>query len=79
MYFFPDGYPPVVFPCVQVLLESLNLHVVSASWDLQFLHCLSEASRARTMAVHADEMRSGTLVSKTGKLFYDTRLWWRRW
>ncbi len=56
----------------QVLLESLSLHVVSASWDLQFQRCLAEASRAKTTAVRVEGMRSGTVVSRAGKLFYDT-------
>ena len=57
---------------MQVLVETLNLHVVSSSWDVQILGWLSEASRAKTAAVRCEEMRSGTVVSKTGRLFYDT-------
>jgi len=69
---FGDGYPPVVFPALQVLVESINMHVVSAAWDLQFLHCLSEASRSRTTAVTVKNMRSGSAASRAGKLYYDT-------
>ncbi len=46
--------------------------MVSASWDLQFQRCLAEASRAKTTAVRVEGMRSGTVVSRAGKLFYDT-------
>jgi hypothetical protein len=54
------------------LVESLNLHVISSSWDLQFLNCLSESVKAKTVAVNVDGMRSGKQASKTGKRFYDT-------
>eukprot|EP00094_Tigriopus_californicus_P002786 TCALIF_02688-PA protein Name:"Similar to CCDC142 Coiled-coil domain-containing protein 142 (Homo sapiens)" AED:0.06 eAED:0.03 QI:0/0.87/0.77/0.88/0.87/0.88/9/28/508 len=69
---FGDGYPPIVFPCIHLLVESLNLHCISASWDMQFMGCLSESSRSKTVALTVPTTRSGTLVSKTGKLFYDT-------
>ncbi len=46
--------------------------MVSASWDLQFQRCLAEASRAKTTAVRVEGMRSGTVVPRAGKLFYDT-------
>ena len=48
---FSDGYPPVVFPCMQVMVETLNLHVVASSWDVQILGCLSESSRTKTAAI----------------------------
>jgi hypothetical protein len=37
---FSDGYPSLVFPTMHLLAESLNLHVISTAWDLQFLRCL---------------------------------------
>ena len=68
----PDGYPPVVFPSIHVLVESLDLHVITASWDLQFLACLSESTRAKTTTVDVQGMKNGSQASKTGRLFYDT-------
>ncbi len=70
--FNADGYPPVVLPCMQLLHESLTLHVVSASWDQQFLSCLAETGKPKTAAVTVDTMRSGTKASKAGTVFYDT-------
>lgn len=57
---------------MQLVVESLNLFVVSSSWDAQFLHCLAESSRQKIATVSVKDMRSGTLVSKTGKFYYDT-------
>ena len=67
-----DGYPAVAFPSIHLLVESLDLHVITASWDLQFLSCLSESARPKTTAVDVGGMKNGTQASKTGKLFYDT-------
>ena len=67
-----DGYPPVVFPSIHVLVENLDLHVITASWDLQFLACLSESTRTKTTTVDVQGMKNGSQASKTGKLFYDT-------
>ena len=69
---FGDGYAPVVYPWMQLLVEGLNLHAVASSWDIQFLNCLSESSRQKNVVVEVSGMRSGTVASKTGKLFYDT-------
>ena len=61
-----------MFPSIHVLVENLDLHVITASWDLQFLSCLSESARPKTTAVDVAGMKNGTQASKTGKLFYDT-------
>ena len=61
-----------MFPSIHVLVENLDLHVITASWDLQFLACLSESTRAKTTAVDVQGMKNGSQASKTGKLFYDT-------
>ena len=64
---------------MHLLVEALNLHVISSSWDLQFMSCLAESTRPKsfTMDVTAIQQRDGVLkngekVTKTGKLFYDT-------
>ena len=57
---------------MHVLVESLDLHVITASWDLQFLACLSESTRAKTTAVDVQGMKNGSQASRTGRLFYDT-------
>ena len=61
-----------MFPSIHVLVENLDLHVITASWDLQFLACLSESTRAKTTAVDVQGMKNGSQASMTGKLFYDT-------
>ena len=30
-----DSYPSLVLPAVHIIIETLNLHVISASWDIQ--------------------------------------------
>ena len=57
---------------MHLLVEGLNLHCIAVSWDLQYLQCLAEASRAKTATVAVKGMPSGVVASKTGKLFYDT-------
>ena len=54
------------------MVESLNMHVITVSWDLQYLTCLAESSRAKLKAVDVTDMNSGTSVSQPGNLFYDT-------
>ena len=61
-----------MFPSIHVLVENLDLHVITASWDLQFLACLSESTRAKTTAIDVQGMKNGSQASMTGKLFYDT-------
>ena len=48
------------------------MHVITVSWDLQYLTCLAESSRAKLKAVEVSDMNSGTTVSQPGNLFYDT-------
>ena len=57
---------------MQLLVEALNLHVISTSWDLQYLTCLAESSRSKLRPIEVTNMISGTTVTKPGKLFYDT-------
>jgi hypothetical protein len=57
---------------MHLLAESLNLHVISTAWDLQFLKCLAESTQPKSSIVDVTEMRSGDKATKTGKLFYDT-------
>jgi len=73
MYSQPgEGYPPLVFPTMHLMVEALNMHVITVSWDLQYLTCLAESSRAKLKAIEVTEMNSGTTVSQPGNLFYDT-------
>ena len=77
-----DTYPPLVFPTMHMLVEAVNLHVISSSWDLQFLSCLSESTRSKSAVLNINAnmkeggmrniMCNGTKATKTGKLFYDT-------
>ena len=69
---FSEGYSPLVFPTMHLMVEALNLHVIAVSWDLQYLTCLAESSRARIKTIEVTNMVSGTTVTKPGKLFYDT-------
>ena len=69
---FSEGYPPLVFPTMQLMVEALNLHVISVTWDLLYLTCLAESSRAKLKSMEVTDLISGTQVSKPGKLFYDT-------
>ena len=71
---FSEGYPPLVFPTMQLMVEALNLHVISVAWDLQYLTCLAESSRTKIKPMNVTDMNSGTMVTKPGKLFYDTLL-----
>ena len=57
---------------MHLMVEALNLHVIAVSWDLQYLTCLAESSRARIKTIEVTNMVSGTTVTKPGKLFYDT-------
>ena len=66
---------------MHILVESINLHVISSSWDLQFLSCLAESTRSKSAVITVNPnttdgiqtiMGSGTRATKTGKLFYDT-------
>ena len=72
--YFSEGYPPLVFPTMQLMVEALNLHVISVTWDLQYLTCLAESSRTKIKPLEVTDMISGTQVSKPGRLFYDTLL-----
>ena len=77
-----DAYPPLIFPSMHMLVEAVNLHVISSSWDLQFLSCLSESTRPKSAVLNINAnmkeggmrniMCNGTKATKTGKLFYDT-------
>ena len=76
-----EGYPPLVFPTMQLMVEALNLHVIAVAWDLQYLTCLAEASRTKIKPLEVTDMISGTMVTRPGKLFYDTlkvriMQWW---
>ena len=65
---------------MHLLVEALNLHVISASWDLQFMSCLAESTRPKSFTIDVTDLqnkgenilKSGQKVTKTGKLFYDT-------
>ena len=66
---------------MHMLVESISLHVISSSWDLQFLSCLAESTRSKSAVINVNPnmkdgiqtiMGSGTRATKTGKLFYDT-------
>ena len=57
---------------MHMMVEALNMHVITVSWDLQYLTCLAESSRAKLKAIEVTEMNSGTTVSQPGNLFYDT-------
>ena len=67
---------------MHMLVEAVNLHVISSSWDLQFLSCLSESTRSKSAVLNINAnmkeggmrniMCNGTKATKTGKLFYDT-------
>ena len=57
---------------MHLMVEALNLHVIAVSWDLQYLTCLAESSRAKIKTIEVTNMVSGTTVTKPGKLFYDT-------
>ena len=57
---------------MHLLAESLNLHVITTAWDLQFLKCLAESTTHKSTVVEVAEMRSGDKATRTGKLFYDT-------
>ena len=72
MLIFAEGYPPLVFPTMHLMVEALNMHVITISWDLQYLTCLAESSRTKLKNMEVTDMVSGTNVSKPGKLFYDT-------
>ena len=82
LHLLSDTYPPLVFPTMHMLVEAVNLHVISSSWDLQFLSCLSESTRSKSAVLNINAsmkeggmrniMCNGTKATKTGKLFYDT-------
>ena len=84
LYFFSilDAYSPLIFPSMHMLVEAINVHVISSSWDLQFLSCLSESTRTKSAVITVSPnmkeggmrniMCNGTKATKTGKLFYDT-------
>ena len=63
---------------MHLLLESLNMHVISASWDLQYMSCLAESTRPKSFTLDVTALqdsgvlKNGEKVTKTGKLFYDT-------
>ena len=57
---------------MQLMVEALNLHVIAVAWDLQYLTCLAEASRTKIKPLEVTDMISGTMVTRPGKLFYDT-------
>eukprot|EP00095_Tigriopus_kingsejongensis_P009268 maker-scaffold361_size196684-snap-gene-0.20 protein:Tk09268 transcript:maker-scaffold361_size196684-snap-gene-0.20-mRNA-1 annotation:"hypothetical protein TcasGA2_TC011954" len=57
---------------VQSVLNKLMRVLANTMIVDKFLRCLSESSRAKTMTTTVPTMRSGTLVSNTGRLFYDT-------
>ena len=57
---------------MHLLVEALNLHVITVSWDLQYLTCLAESSRAKIKMMDVTDMNSGVTVTQPGKLFYDT-------
>ena len=63
---------------MHLLVEALNLHVISSSWDLQFMSCLAESTRPKSFTMDVTAMqrdgvlKNGEKVTKTGKLFYDT-------
>ena len=77
-----DTYPPLVFPSMHMLVEAINLHVITSSWDLQFLSCLSESTRLKSAIINvAANMKEGGMrqimcngikATRTGTLFYDT-------
>ena len=73
-----------VFLSLHIIIEMLNLHVISSSWDMQvdresttisynplsqMLKSLAASSRAKTQRVVLD---GGDHCSVTGKLFVDT-------
>ena len=80
--FSADAYPPLIFPSMHMLVEAVNLHVISSTWDIQFLSCLSETTRSKSAVLNVNAstkdgsmrniMCNGTKATKTGKLFYDT-------
>ena len=46
--------------------------MIATSWDLQFLNCLAESTRPKSAIIDVEDMKSGTVASKTGSFFYDT-------
>ena len=32
-----DSYPSLMLPSIHIIIETLNLHIISASWDMQVL------------------------------------------
>lgn len=67
-----EGYPPLVFPTMHLMVEALSMHVITVSWDLQYLTCLAETSRSKLKVVEMPNMISGATVSQPGILFYET-------
>lgn len=67
---------------MHMLVEAINLHVITSSWDLQFLSCLSESTRLKSAIINvAANMKEGGMrqimcngikATRTGTLFYDT-------
>ena len=63
---------------MHLLVEALNMHVISASWDLQYMSCLAESTRPKSFTLDVTALqksgvlKNGEKVTKTGKLFYDT-------
>ena len=64
-----DSYPSLVLPAVHIIIETLNIHVISAAWDIMMIRCLAQAVRPKTQRIILD---CGAHSSTTGKLFAET-------
>ena len=64
-----DSYPSLVLPAVHLIIETLNIHVISTAWDTQMIRCHAHAVRSKTQRII---LECGSHASTTGKLFYET-------
>ena len=64
-----DSYPSLVLPAVHIIIETLNIHVISAAWDILMTRCLAQSVRPKTQRIILD---CGSHASTTGKLFAET-------
>ena len=64
-----DSYPSLVLPAIHIVIETLNIHVISAAWDVQMIRCQAHAVRSKTQRII---LECGSHASTTGKLFTET-------
>jgi len=59
-----ESYPSLVLPAVHIIVETLNLHVIASSWDLQMVRCLAVSSRSKTSHVVLGDQSQSSLAGK---------------